>query len=369
MADTNHAHSSPSRLVDEIVALAQIPAPTFGEEARIEWIERRLAGAPGTRRRDAVGNLLWTWGEGRPRLLLTAHVDTVFSAETPLTVRRNGTELHGPGVGDNATAVVAAITVLEDLLERAELAPGGIAFTVAEEGLGNLRGAMAACEALLPAAVIALEGHGLDTVLVDAVGSIRARIVVRGPGGHSWADRGRPSAIHALTEIAVALTRQGRPESPVNVGVISGGRTVNTIADEAHLLLELRALDEAPLEAFAGELARLAVPEPLQISLEAVGRRPAGRLERGSELLSAVREVRADLGLRDALDSGSTDANAALALGIPALAIGLARGSDMHTLGERIETGSLETGLRQLERLLVRLLGSPAGSDDGHRRL
>src|SRR5579871_954635 len=352
--------STRTRLVEDVVAIARIPAPTFGEEARIEWIERRLAGAGGTRRRDAVGNLLWTWGEGTPELLLTAHVDTVFAADVPLAVRNDGQELHGPGIGDNATAIAMVIDVVEELLANEPLAAGGVAFTVAEEGLGNLRGSTAACETLRPQAVIALEGHGLDRVFVDAVGSIRARIVVRGPGGHSWVDRGRPNAIHALADIAVGLLDRGSPEAPVNVGVISGGRTVNTIAEEAHLLLEMRALEQELLEDFARSLEALTLSPPLHVSLEAVARRHAGRLPRESELLGAVLGVREELGLPALLDSGSTDANAALALGIPALAIGVADGAGMHTMGERIDIESLDLGRRQLELIVQRLLGTDA---------
>lgn len=347
--------------VDDIVALAEIPAPTFDEQARIEWIERRLAGARGDRRRDSVGNLLWTWGSGPPELLVTAHVDTVFAADVALAVRNDGHDLVGPGVGDNATAIAIAIHVVEELLARDELAPGAVAFTVAEEGLGNLRGATAACEALQPRAVIALEGHGLDRVFVDAVGSVRARIVVRGPGGHSWVDRGQPNAIHALSEVAIKLVKTGTHDVPVNVGVISGGRTVNTIADEAYLLLEVRALEQASLDAFAVELAELTLPPPLQVSVEAIARRHAGRLPHDSELLSVVCAVRTELGLPVTLDSGSTDANAALALGIPALAIGVADGAGMHTMGERIELGSLELGRRQLELIVKRLLAPRRG--------
>jgi acetylornithine deacetylase/succinyl-diaminopimelate desuccinylase-like protein len=355
-------------LVDDIVALACIPAPTFSEEARIEWIEERLAGAPGERRRDGAGNLLWTWGAGAPELLLTAHADTVFGPEVPLAVRNDGRSLHGPGVGDNAAAIAVAIHVLEDLLAREELAPGALAFTVAEEGLGNLRGALAACEALRPRAVIALEGHGLDSVLVDAVGSVRARVVVRGPGGHSWADRGRPNPIHALAGVAAALIAEETRETALNIGVVGGGRTVNTIPDEAHMLLEARSLEQPPLDAFAARLAALSLPDPLRLSVEAVARRHAGRLPRDSQLLAAVRGARGELGLPDVLDSGSTDANAALALGIPALALGVARGAEMHTLGERIALDSLPAGRRQLELVVRRLLGA-GGGRDGDRRL
>jgi tripeptide aminopeptidase len=345
-----------SGLVDDVVALARIPAPTFGERERLDWIERRLAGAPGTRSRDGAGNLLWTWGDGPPRLLLTAHTDTVFPKDTPLDVRRVDGQLRGPGIGDNAAAIALAISVLEELHPRTELAPGAIAFTVAEEGMGNLRGAIAAYEALRPQTVIALEGHGLNSVFVDAVGSVRAQIAVQGPGGHSWVDRGRPSAVHALLELGRSLLAEASPATPVNVGVVSGGRSVNSIAETASLVVEMRALDERPLDDFAARLETLEAEPPLCFQVQELGRRPAGRLERGSPLLRSVCDVRAELGLPATLDAGSTDANAAIAAGIPALALGVAHGSGMHTLAESIDVESLALGRRQLELLLLRLL-------------
>jgi len=345
-------------LADEIVELAGIPAPTFSEDGRLAWLERRLAGAPGWRHRDGVGSLIWSWGEGRPRLLLLAHVDTVFAKETPLRFRRESGFLVGPGIGDNAAAVVVVLHVVEELLARGPLAAGAVAFTVCEEGLGNLRGARAACEGLRPEAAIALEGHGLEKVIVEAVGSVRARVHVTGPGGHSWADRSRPSAIHALLALGAELTARSTPETPVNVGLVSGGRSVNAIAAEAELMVEMRALDEAPLDAFVRTLSGLSVPAPLVVSVEVVGRRPAGRTPRDAPLLAAVLAARSELGLPDALDAGSTDANAALALGIPALTLGVSHGSDMHTEEERIEVASLELGRRQLEAVLCRVLAA-----------
>jgi acetylornithine deacetylase/succinyl-diaminopimelate desuccinylase-like protein len=350
------AVAPPTGLVEDIVEITRIAAPTFAEEPRIEWIERRLRGSVGSRRRDAAGNLLWIWGDGPPKLLLTAHVDTVFPAEIPLEVRAEGDRLSGPGVGDNAAAIATVIHVVSTVLERDELAPGAVAFTVAEEGLGNLRGAHAACESLQPEAVIALEGHGLGAVVVDAVGSVRARVAARGPGGHSWSDRGSPSAIHALLDTAEELLAQATPETPVNIGLISGGRSINTIAEEAQLMLEMRALEEVSLERFVGVLESKRHNSTVSISVEAVGRRRAGRLPRDSGLLAAVRAARAGLGLPDALEAGSTDANAALALGIPAVSLGVAHGGGMHTLAEWIDTATLTLGAAQVEAVLVELL-------------
>jgi acetylornithine deacetylase/succinyl-diaminopimelate desuccinylase-like protein len=344
------------RLVDDIVEVAGIPAPTFSEDARIAWIERRIGGGPGSLRRDGVGNLIWTWGGGRPRLLLTAHVDTVFAAGTHLAIRRDGAVLDGPGVGDNAAAVAVAIHAVEALLATRELEAGAVAFTVCEEGLGNLRGASAVCEALKPELFIALEGHGLEEVIVEAVGSVRLRISVSGPGGHPWVNRGRPSAVHALLELGASLVAGSRDGAELNVGTISGGQAVNAIADTAEFLLEARARDESALETILGRVGRLHVEPPLSLDAEVVGRRPAGRLDQGSSLLDVVRSVRAELELPDVLGSGSTDANAALARGIPALTLGVAYGSGMHSVQERIDADSLTLGLRQVELVLERVL-------------
>jgi acetylornithine deacetylase/succinyl-diaminopimelate desuccinylase-like protein len=343
-------------LAETVAELARVPAPTFAEEPRLAWVEERTARLGGRRSRDAAGNVVWRWGEGRPRVLVAAHVDTVFDADTALDVRREGGDLVGPGIGDNAAAVVVAIDVVGRLLAEGPLAPGAVAFTVGEEGLGNLRGALAVCAELRPEAVIALEGHGLEHVLVDAIGSVRARVEIAGPGGHSWVDRGAPSAIHALLGLAPALLQASAADTPVNVGLVSGGRSVNAIADRAERVVEMRSLDAEPLDRFLALVESLSVEAPLELRTELIGRRPAGRLDRSEPLLAEVRAVRAELGLPDRLDAGSTDANAALASGIPALALGVARGSGMHTLEERIETESLELGRLQLEGVLRRLL-------------
>lgn len=345
-------------LLDDLLTLAAIPAPTFHEEPRLRWLEARLHGAPGRRARDAAGNLIWSWGDADPRLIVAAHVDTVFPAETELTFCTEGEDLVGPGIGDNAAAVAVAISVVERLLAEREPAPGAVAFTVGEEGLGNLRGAIEVCRTAAPEAFIALEGHMLDEVVADAVGCVRARVTVRGPGGHSWTDRGSSSAIDGLLEVTARLRGLGTADAPVNAGVVRGGRSVNAIADEAELLVERRALDPAPLDAFAAALADLALAAPLTVQTEIVGRRPAGRLARDAPLLEHVLAVRRELGLPEVLGEGSTDANAALAAGIPALCLGCGRGSGMHTPQERIDSASLALGSAQLRALLDVLLPS-----------
>ena len=335
----------------ELSEFASIPAPTGAEDARLRWIERRIGHLPGNRHRDAAGNLIWRFGTGKPRLLLMIHVDTVFGLESDLANHHDGDELVGPGVGDNAAAVMAVVWATGSI---AELPPGlAVAFTVGEEGLGNLRGALHVCAELQPATAIAFEGHRLDDVIVDHVGSLRASVRVSGPGGHSWWDRDTPSAIHALVTLADRLARDG-----ANVGTIVGGRSVNAIAADAEMMVERRALRESELDAFTEVLSRLTVESPLRLERHVAGRRPAGRIESDHPFVQSVRAIHTQLGLPDRLGSGSTDANAATSLGVPAVALGCARGSGMHALRERIDLRSLETGCRQVAAIVSTLAGA-----------
>jgi tripeptide aminopeptidase len=341
----------------DLLELAAIPAPTGAEAARAAWLERRLEGAPGTRVRDPAGNVVWRLGSGAPRLAVLAHIDTVFGADVPHAPRRVDGWLHGPGIGDNSAAVVVALNVAEALAAEPWAQGLALVFTTGEEGLGNLRGALHACAELQPEAVIALEGHGLESVGVDAVGSVRARLTVTGPGGHSWWARGRPISLHGLVELLHGLLRGRDRKIAVNVGSVSGGGAINAIATRAEATIEARSLEDGALDGFAARLSELRAEDGLALEVELLGRRPAGRLDRRHPLLEAVRAVRAELGLPDTLSDGSTDANAALAHGIPALALGCARGADMHLPSERIEAASLELGAAQLDAVIRRILG------------
>lgn len=345
----------PAAVVADTLAIARIPAPTGGEAARVSWLRRRLEGAPGHREVDEVGNLVWYLGDPPYDLALLVHVDTVFGAEVEHEPAERDGWLHGPGIGDNSVAVAVAAAVVE--AAAGDLAGSLVTvFTVGEEGLGALRGARHACHALRPRHVLALEGHGLDTVYADAVGSVRVRLDVTGPGGHSWWDRDRPSAVHGLTRLLTELLDQAPAGLALNVGRVDGGSAVNARAASASAVLEGRCLDEQPLEQLDARLAELRVDAGLELTCIRLDRRPCGRLDRAHPLLAAVRQARASLDLADELTDGSTDANAALALGIPALALACARGFDMHASSERIQVSSIPLGIAQLDHVLRRFL-------------
>lgn len=342
-------------ILADTLALARIPAPSGAEHERITWLEHRLRADAPRLRRDEAGSLHWTFGPPPFQLMLLVHVDTVFDASVDHEPAVRDGWLHGPGTGDNTVAVATAISVTERLADRLA-APLAVVFTTGEEGLGSLRGARHACASVAARQVIALEGHGLDAVFTDAVGSLRVQLTVAGPGGHSWWDRGRPSAAHELVRLLGRLLDGVPAGVAVNVGRIQAGTAVNAIAARAEALVEVRALDQELLDGLFGLIEEIAGQGALPGTTHVLDRRPAGRIDRDHPLVATVLAERRALGLSAALADGSTDANAALAAGLPALALGCVRGADMHSPRERIDIGSIALGAAQLEGVLARLL-------------
>ncbi len=238
-----------------------------------------------------------------------------------------------------------------------------LAATVGEEGRGDLRGAKHLLARTRCGQFVAIEGAMLDRIEIGGVGSVRYRIVYRGPGGHSWADRGTPSAIHGLVARSAAFLRDaGRPEVAINIGRVEGGTSINTIAAEAALELDLRSEDAGALAALAGSAREHfgAAPEGLSVALEPLGERPSGRTSPDHPLVAAAREARGLAGLEPAEEgTSSTDANAAYGRGIPAITVGVTTGGNAHRPDDYIDLDPVPKGLRALEILAETLVSRP----------
>lgn len=355
-----------------LTRIAQTPAPTFAEGRRADLIADLWTELGYATERDGVGNILTRLTppgtEGRPALLLAAHLDTVFDAATDVTVREEAGRLIGPGVGDNSASLAVVTALLRDLRGQAGALrrPLWIAANVGEEGLGDLRGAKYLLARHRPqlGAFIAVDGY-LGVAVTRAVGVRRYRAVFVGPGGHSWGDQA-PSALHALGRAISALYALHLPASPrttLNVGVASGGTSVNSIAGTAELLLDLRSLDArvlADLDTRAVAILHAAARDAgVQLRLERVGDRPGGDLQSGP-LLGAVRDAAREIRTDIRLASSSTDANAAVPHDLPAVAVGVYRGGNAHRTDEWVQTSSLAPGLKFLRRLVDLYQRSPA---------
>jgi tripeptide aminopeptidase len=357
--------SALDRVVADALRLCAIPAPTFHESRRAEAVLDALAEAGLAARRDDAGNVVARIGGDGPALAVCAHLDTVFPDEA-VRVERDGIRLRGPGIGDNALGLAALLHVARDLAAHPPATPVLLAATVGEEGLGDLRGVRHLLDAEPVAALIAVEGHGIDALGVGGIPSVRLEAVLRGPGGHSWTDRGRPSAIHALLDVGARLLDAAAPAA-ANIGLIEGGTAVNAIAERAALLVDLRHADPRVLDAAETRVRRVLDEPPRGIAVEVreAGRRPGGRLRPDAPLVLAARAARADVGLGPADEHpASTDANAALGRGIPAIALGASRGEHPHRGDEWIAIPPAALGVAAILRTVRRAAGGLHGEPE-----
>jgi tripeptide aminopeptidase len=351
------------RLIDLALEIQSIPAPTFQESKRAKFIQAKFqdAGLDDVSH-DAIGNVYGRvpGGSAAP-VIVCAHLDTVFDIGVPLNIRREGDKLYGPGIGDNTISLAALIELAKDLPNDKLGGDVWLVGTVGEEGLGNLNG-MRKVVAHFGGAVsayIILEGMAFGQIYHRGLPIYRYRISVRTPGGHAWTNAGSPSAIHTLLSLGTEIARLPLPRSPrtsLNVGQIEGGTSINTIAGQASMEIDLRSEDEScivaldrQIEALAREFSRGEV----EISCERIGDRPGGGIPQDHPLvLAAVESLQAVGEKRHFLKIGSTDANIPLSLGFPAVCVGLTVGGRAHTVDEYIQIEPISRGYRAVQHLI-----------------
>ena len=374
----HYLHNQEMRFRRWQMELAQIPAPPFGEAARGEWLRHRFHDLGLYRiETDELGNVFGLFYDDRqsPLVGVSAHLDTVFPAGTPLGAREEGNKLHGPGISDNAAGVVAMLAV-GSALKHAGLQPAGnIVFigNVGEEGEGNLRGMRHIfansywCEAIR--ALLVIDGAGADTYVSQALGSKRFEVRFRGPGGHSWSDFGVPNPIVLLCRALAQFSQSEVPESPrttFNIGVIQGGTSVNSIPEWASARVDLRSASMQELQKLEQNLCesvRAAVPtgspeQKISFEIETIGDRPAAILPSDARIHHVIRAVDAHLGIKSIPRLASTDANIPLSLGKEAITIGSGGdGGGAHTLREWFDCTHRDLGLKRILLALLALTG------------
>jgi tripeptide aminopeptidase len=349
------------RMLDLAIEIQQIPAPTFAEGQRAGFVyglflEENLADVSIDRVGNVYGRLMGS-SDSAP-LIVSAHLDTVFPIETNLQVTRQPDRIAGPGIGDNSLGVAGLFGLLWALRERKVNLPGDVwlVANVCEEGLGDLHGMRAVVERFGGdvLAYLVLEGMALGHIYHRALGVSRYRISIKTAGGHSWIDYGRPSAVHELASLITNLTSMALPFEPrttINVGRIEGGTSVNTVAAEAHLELDLRSESAEVLFRLVRKVEVLAngyQREGVNITMENIGQRPAGEIPADHHLVLLAEACLREQGLNPVLTIGSTDANIPLSRGYPAICLGITSGAGAHTILEFAYTEPATSGIEQL---------------------
>ncbi|MDP2873546.1 MAG: M20/M25/M40 family metallo-hydrolase [Bacillota bacterium] len=347
----------------ETTAICEVPAPPFKEHARAEFVadlmrryglgEVHVDEAP-----NPIGVFPAAGGAKGNAVMLAAHIDTVFPEGTDCTVRREGNTLIAPGVSDNSANVAAILAVARLLREFHFELPREVVFvgTAGEEGLGDLRGMKVAMRALKDrvARILPVDG-GFGTICHRAVGSRRLKVTAHTVGGHSYGDFGRPSAIHGLGRMIAGIAVLTVPKSPkttFNVGVISGGTSVNTIAPKAWMQVDMRSESAAELakleENVRAAIGAGAEAEGTEYTIEVVGDRAAGQTPAEADLIKLLTAVFEQMGITPVLRSGSTDSNVPIGMGLEAATISAKNGTGGHTVNDAVYVESMIPGVKTL---------------------
>ncbi len=372
------AKATEPRTIEDQVQFCEVPAPPFKEAARAALLRRAFAdvGLQNVRL-DRVGNVLADRpGQGlRPRLVLAAHLDTVFPDGTDVKVRRSGSILRGPGIGDNCRGLAVLVAVARAMKQADIQTPGTVTFVanVGEEGLGDLRGVKALFGETLKGQVdqfVSIDNAG-SAISTVGIASRRYRITFKGPGGHSFGDFGLPNPANALGRAVAKIADfqvSGSSRTTFNVGRVGAGTSVNSIPEEAWMEVDLRSSTGAAIvsldttlqrtveRAAADENERWGRPGVVTVGTAIVGDRPAGRQPETSPIVIAATAAASVVGASAFFSESSSDANLPMSLKIPAIAIGGGgRSEGSHTLQESFDATDSWKGTQHVLLLTVAL--------------
>jgi acetylornithine deacetylase/succinyl-diaminopimelate desuccinylase-like protein len=362
-----------AEITAEHIRICSIPASPFGERERAEYLSQKFSALGLTEVEiDEEGNCLGLLRGASlsPLMVVSAHLDTVFSKDADFTVIKRDNKLFAPGIADDGCGLAALIALAQVIQNERIPLEGSLLFvgTVGEEGEGNLRGVRYLFTkgrwAATIDAFLSFDGPGVDRITNRALGSRRYKVELTGAGGHSWGDFGVPNPVHALGRAVSRLASYPAPKDPrttFNVGRIEGGTSVNAIPGRAFMEVDLRSAAEAELQrldAFFRRAVRDAIDEEngkrragealLKLKLDLMGERPTGETPADSPLVEIAVEATKLLGFEPRLDQSSTDSNLPISLGIPAITLGAGGTSGAsHTLDEWYDPRDRDKGLKR----------------------
>ncbi len=357
------------RILFEIENIQSIPSPTFHESNRAKYIfnaflKRNLQSVE----IDSVGNVIGFLPglNSNAQIVVSAHLDTIHDLSIDHQIRKESIRWIAPGIGDNTTSLAIMLAIIDYFKEKPNLPAIGIWFVanVQEEGLGNLTGFKQIVDRFTNnvRAYLVLEGIGLGTIYHRGLGVKRYQLEVQTKGGHAWGDFGKKSAVHELVNLMNKLLQLDLPKSPrysFNFGEITGGVSINSIANYAQSKFEIRAVDKNQLVVIENKLKKIIgsyLDPEVVYSLKNIGERPFGEIDESHWLVQLAIESLVLLGVKPNLSIGSTDANYPLSLGFPAICVCLARGGNVHTVNEFIEPASINSGFMLVQNILKLIL-------------
>lgn len=369
----DYLNSVETTLIDELITFCQIPAPSYEEDLRAYYILERMSKQGLYEVHiDQYKNVIGRYpGKSKKiAVVVCAHTDIVFSKDVQLNVIRNDDKIYCPGIGDNSSSVIGMLGIIDAWRKSLYIPSCDVIFVAdsCEEGLGDLRGIKGFLSEykkrknLKLKYILALDGT-IDSICNAGIGSRRLKVNVLAKGGHSWGNFGSPSAIHTLGAIIHDITKLNVPTNPkttFNIGIIEGGTSVNTIAEHASMLIDLRSVGEKELKDIEESVRKIIDKRVKEYNssgnIEVVGDRPAGFIPENHILVQLAKFCGEYYGIKQDMRAASTDANIPLSQDLPALTIGLYKGQGAHTRSEYMISTSLIPGILYTTLFLMSIL-------------
>jgi acetylornithine deacetylase/succinyl-diaminopimelate desuccinylase-like protein len=367
------------QFLEDLVTLVEIEAPSFGEEKRgKKFLELLQKQGLDLVEMDDVGNVIGTRkGTASGRVVVAAHLDTVFAAGTDLRVRRKGMRWYAPGICDDTRGLASLLALVRAMNFAGMRTRRDILFVanVGEEGPGDLRGmrhlfGMGKYAGQIDA-FFTLDGIDMESLVTGAIGSYRYTITFNGPGGHSFLDFGVANPANALGEFVAGMAAVTVPEEPRTtfcVSMVGGGTSVNSVPESVWARIDLRSASPVELTrldkemrvlidaAVVAENRRRRAGPDLSVEISRIGDRPASMVRESGPVIDQALEALRLFGFEPRIEASSTDANIPMSLGVPAVMIGSgASGGGIHTLGEWVDVDA-EAGQRALAAILAAVL-------------
>jgi tripeptide aminopeptidase len=367
------------RFLEDLVTLTEIEAPSFGEEKRgKKFLELLQKEGLDLVEMDDVGNVIGTRkGTASGRVVVAAHLDTVFAADTDLRVRREGMHWYAPGICDDTRGLASLLALVRAMNFAGMRTRSDVLFVanVGEEGPGNLRGMRHLFGKGKYAgqidAFFTLDGINMDSLVTGAIGSYRYTITFKGPGGHSFLDFGVANPANALGEFVAGMATITVPDEPRTtfcVSMVGGGTSVNSVPESVWVKIDLRSASPVELTrldkemrdlieaAVIAENRRSRAGTDLSVEICRIGDRPPSMVRESGPVIDEALGALRLFGFEPRIEASSTDANIPMSLGVPAVMIGSgASGGGIHTLGEWVDVDP-EAGQRALAAILAAVL-------------
>lgn len=355
----------------DAVLLGEIPSPTFGEADRIRLVvDRFRENGLEEPTLDEFGNAsgIIPGSSGESAILVSAHADSVFSADVRHVLEVGSDHITGPGIADNSIglAAVVALPKLLDFLNICFKDDLILLANVKSLGRANLEGARGFLDTLRHSirAGVCVEGATQGRLSYSGLGALRGEITLNIPKDYDWTGFGAAGAISHINRLINQLMEIPLPKEPktkMTFGGLTAGSSFNTSPKTGRLRFEITSEGDEVIDDMENRLNEICEQFSLEtgteVKMETVAKRQNCGIPFSHPLVKVTRSIMDKVDITPKVDPSTGDLNALIRAGHPGVTLGLTTVENLREENETIQLEPLYTGLSQFITLLQAIDG------------